>query len=358
MKKKKLRVLSIIAGVITLLTISLFVWRGINRRVYATFYSFVDEVCKVPAHLDFVPQGITVMDGEEFLISGYTPMGLKASSVYYIHTQDGEHTDETHRCYLLNADGSKNKVHCGGIAVYDEYVIVSGSGCLWVYMLEDILKKEEAVLVCCLDVPGFASTISISGEDIFTADWCTGPIHRYGLFYKNDDGYYYNSKIYRFALDEALDHIEKAETGAQAAGAQADKQNKAAYVLDPTYGFLVRDGVQGVTSMDGYLLTVSSIFVSPSRIDIYKLPDEETFENNALIEQDITDGSLPLVILDEDDRVMKFYCPMMMESATHYNGKIYTFSESGAPLYLGSGRLLGYEFIYRFDLRERTESEK
>jgi len=346
-KKKRLRVLIIIAGVILTLAISLIVWRGINRRVYSAFFSFVDEVCKVPAHLDFVPQGITVMDGEEFLISGYTPMGLKASSVYYIHSQDGKHTDDSHRCYLLNADGSKNKVHCGGIAISGEYVIASGSGCLWVYMLEDILQKNEARLVCCLDIPGFASTISISGEDIFTADWCTGPIHRYGQFYKSEDGYSYNSKIYRFALSEALGYIEEA----------AETANGPTYVLDPTYGFLVKDGVQGVTSADGYLLTVSSIFISPSRIDIYKLPDKESFEDNAIYTQDIIDGELPLVILDEDDRVVKFYCPMMMESAAHYNGKIYTFSESGAPLYLGSGRLLGYEFIYRFDLGERTEIE-
>ena len=282
--------------IITLLCLAL-IYTGAalsGRLIYADFYRIAGFEHKYQGtNRGFVPQGITLPDGEEtVIVCGY--MNKEGPSRLYLCTGG-----KTMRADLKQEDGSDYTGHAGGLTAAGNYVYISNAHKLFVLELSEVLSAKNGDTLAFkghIDVPVNASYCSSDGEYLYVGEY-----HAPG-----------------YDTDES--HTAQSADGEYRAYTVAYKLNKTAPLGiegEPVMTFAHTDCVQGFASLgEGrYAVSCSRGFES-SRLRIYEVGE-------------ITENASP-VILDSTNLLREIKMPRMSEDLEYREGRLFVGFESCA----------------------------
>jgi hypothetical protein len=134
------RILAVIMAVVLALLAALHI--GVTV-MYSSFFGNADALFRIPGlNTGFVPQGFHYLQAQDaYLMSGY----MKDHSAARIYIRDVE--GNSRFMELLNADGSAYDEHAGGVTTDGTYVYLPGTLGVDVFLLSDVLQKEQATMV-------------------------------------------------------------------------------------------------------------------------------------------------------------------------------------------------------------------
>lgn len=325
--KKSLKIISICLVVLfsVLFSTVMIYYFG---AVYPSFTKIATKEFEIPG-LDtkFVPQGITFdSSNKQFLISGYMSDN-SPSRIYVVNTQN-----DNCKYVTLKQESQDYKLHAGGIAVYENYVFVSGDKTLVRFKLEDLIScnNSDAInIVDKLETGNGCDFLEIYNNQLIV-----------GEFYKKDK------------YETNTNHHIKTST---------DKTNYAlAYIYDlnafNTYGLnseipvkalSLPNQVQGMTfTKNGNIFLSTSYSIPASKLYTFKnVLNEET-----TLTVSIKNNNIPLYILDDNNLLSTIKAPAMSEEAVKVEDKIYLLFESNCKKYRMVNRTR-LSYVYSLDIQ-------
>ncbi len=328
MKNKALKIVLTVVVCVVLTVIAVLALVKIGERVlFFSFYAKSTKEFKVPGVSDgFVQQGFEfVKDEGVYLTSGYMKNEKKASRIY-INDAKGKKLGYVE---LKNADGSNNKTHAGGIAVYGNNVYVATAqkdelnmDLIEVFSLEDVLNKKEAKCIGTINVglaPAFCYVDSEKGV-LYT-----------GNFHK--DGTDYNTP---FTVDEKKTAIM-----------YAFELDKTAYLgikdETPDKAYAIPNEVQGMTFTEkGELMLSTSYGLAKSHLLVYDFA-----KINAQAPKDF--NGTPLYLVNGDSQVDDIKAPPMAEELVYVDNRVLIMNESASAKYI-FGRFTSGNYIRTYTL--------
>ena len=320
--KRLLIILAIILGTVLLLLAGI---RAGERIVYASFYANADKAFAIPSLSEnYTPQGLDYLsDSQSFITCGYMSDG-EASRVYLID-KDGKAT----YAELKETDGSDHTGHTGGVTHFDQYLYITDSDGLHVFMLEDLTSGKDS-----LTKVGEVKTY-------IDPAWC--------YVY---DGYMLTGEFYR-AVDYETPMEHRLTTPAGDANTSIVTVFKLdatkPYGIDPTPVAVISttDQVQGFCVTDtGEVALSTSWGFATSYIRLYdasKVTQEGTLT--------IGDTDVPVFYLDSASATRTIDAPPMAEEIVCVDGKLYINNESACNKNI-FGKLMSANDLYYYDLKQ------
>ncbi len=307
-----LKALAIIIAVIVVLLVGVKVGEKIW---FASFYVGAQKEFPIPGLNDgFVPQGLTFdTDSAKFLATGYSTEG--PSQVYSFDKYDPKNAVLTN---LKNADGSDYTGHTGGIARNDNYVYITGSDGIDVFLYKEIMAGGEAKQIGTFKTGNDPAHCHIEGNNLYV-----------GSFYIAED---YetpeNERITTPAGDANTSIVEVYELNADAVFG----------IGNPVAAISTRGQVQGMCFTDDKIVLSTSYGLSTSQLFAYdytKQPESGKY---------IIDGmKVPLYYLDSSNLVSVTKAPPMSEELVYLDGRVVIFNESACNKYVFGKFMSGYD---------------
>ncbi len=332
-QKKKLKpwliALIVIGGVIAFVGLAVLGAIGYFRLSVQAYYNASEKAFVIPGlNEGFVPQGMHYDERtESFFLSGYSNQD-EASPVYIVKGENAK------KVLLLKEDGSDFTGHSGGVALFNDYVYIAGSNCLYVYSYSEMINVENGGGVKC---KGLFST-KVSGDDYVGTSFVTA--HNgtltVGEFY--DGG--------KYATHPSHEITTAAGDTNRALAVQYTLSESAQFGIEPTpmSAFSLPNKVQGLCFADGKIYLSTSYGVAFSHIYEYD-------ESKVKKEKDITllGQTLPLYALDSASLVNEYKIAPMSEEIVMLDGKLYVMCESASDKYI-FGKFTGAKWCYKTDL--------
>ena len=320
--KQILIIVAIRLGAILLLLAGI---RAGERIVYASFYANADKAFASPGRSEhYVPQGLDYLpDSQSFITCGYMSGG-EASRVYLID-KDGKATVAE----LKEADGSDHTGHTGGVSHFDQYLYITDSEGLDVFMLEDLTSGKDS-LTKIGEVKTFIDPA-----------WC----------------YVYNGYMLTGEFYRAVDYETPMEHRLTTPAGDANTSSVTVFKLDatkpcgidptPVAVISTPDQVQGLCVTDtGEVALSTSWGFATSYIRLY---DAEKVTQNGTFTVGGTE--VPLFYLDSASATRTIDAPPMSEEMVCLDGRLYILNESACNKYI-FGKLMSANDLYSYDLTE------
>ena len=329
----------LLIGIAIFLAIVVVAVLGFKLYDYIVAYDFYQNseiAFKIPGIKDsyFVPQGIDYVETDKvFLFTGFMNDGT--NSRVYVRHEDGTLTYTK----LVYPDGSAYTEHTGGIAHFGNYIFITGTTELDVFLYSDVLDGKETA-VRQGTVPTFVDPSHCCVYSDETGDYLlTGSFYYEGEYDTPDNehiltpsGDLNTSLILVYRLNE---------------------NEKFAVEPNPIAAISTRLKVQGICfTDDGHLVLSNSWGITPSELHFYdtsKMTCVEDYHyvgtNKSGVHYDIV---IPMYFADSDSHVGIVIAPPMSEEIVFHNGKIYVLNESASRKYL-FGKLTTGQNLYAYD---------
>ncbi len=293
------------------------------------FFSNATKEFLIPA-LDttFVPQGLTQLDDNRFIVGGYMSSG--EASRFYVIDENGE----VDKYFTLLLEGNDYKGHSGGITYSDGIVWVAegnNGGYCYRLSLADIDNVESGGKVNIIDK--FATS---NGADCV---WVNDGLLWVGEFYRAGN---YETK------EEHHIKTRSGETNPAIAFAYKIDLNTSIGIesLTPVKALSTRGLCQGVAmTNDGKFVISTSYSISDSNLYYYDNVLEES--NHSEIE--VNGVKVPLWFLDNDSLISQTNAPSMSEEVVIDDDKVYILFESNCQKYRLVNRKK-LEYVYSLPL--------
>ncbi len=289
---------------------------------YGEFYSTAESEIKMPGLGEgFIPQGLDKC-GDGFLISGY--MKDKSASPLYYVTEGGV----CEKTLLFQADGSKFTGHSGGVAHYDDYVYVGGSGGMYIFSLEDVMDGDgKATQRGFFEAGMTASWVSLYGGHLYIGKFV--------------DGGSYEGEEWQACTTPAGDKNVSVIAAFRL-------NDRAEYGLEPVpeFAYSMREWVQGAAFTDEGVILSTSSGINSSVLYFYERNDEYVGEISYGGEHRI-----PLYYLDSETLTYELKAIPMAEEIEVVDDRVYISNESACTKYVFGNLNGGYNF-YSFLLKD------
>lgn len=311
----------IVVGIVVILLMSAvavyFLWPW-NR----SFFDNAKKEFDIPG-LDenFVPQGLSFVDGtDDFLLCGYMSNG-KPSRVYYI---SGENHENVKYVTLKMSDSGDDYVgHAGGITSDGNSIWVSGDGYIYRLVFNDINNADNGDRIYMK-----AYMLIGNGADFVYANNGTLWV---GEFYKKDK--------YETATSHHLETRSGETNRAVAYGFTINhgeniglqyKSGTSKRIIEPARALSLPDLTQGMSfTSDGKILLSTSWSIADSTLKYYK----NVFSDEAHSTVKYGGYTIPLWYLDNEALISDNKIPSMSEEIAIKNDIAYILFESGCKKY-------------------------
>jgi len=333
---KKLRK-ALISLVIVLLSLVIIIVGGINilfRVKYSSFYKSAQREFKIPDLGEgFIPQGLSDLDGENFLICGYMKDG-GASRIY-------RSADNNDYCALYTAAGSADDCHAGGLAVTgsgeSDLLYLANGERLAVYSVGDVLHSDSASPIAVIDIGVVAAFVSVYDGYLFV-----------GEFYREEN--YPTDLSHHVTLEDgtaqhALLLQYKIET--------ISGENPIGIASTPEKVYSIPDLAQGVCFDDNGNMYISTSWGTSSSVIyvyVYEHPESLTREP-ATMEPHINVPYAQVTVLGQEYGA-RILVPIetiktfpMVEEMMYRGGRVYLMCESASAKYF-FGKLTLNNYVY------------
>ncbi|MBQ9081683.1 MAG: hypothetical protein IJY26_03500 [Clostridia bacterium] len=336
-EKKKLswwaKTLFILGMVVLFLGVVLLGAIGYFRLFVHSYYSASEKAFEIPdLNAGFIPQGMRYDERQKgFFITGYSNTE-EASPVYIVKDESVKSVR------LLKEDGSAYTGHCGGIAVFNDYVyIAGGSGnCLYIYSYSEIINAEEGAGVVCKG----KFSLKTSNNDYLGASFVTV----YGN--KMVVGELYRAQNYPTLPSHKI--TTSAGDYNQAIALEFSLSADAQFGIEPTptSAYSLPDQVQGMCFAEGKIYLSTSYGVAFSHILEYT---ESALTNEGQIS--LLGTELPLFSLDSASLSKDYKIAPMSGGIVMLDGELYVMCESASDKYI-FGKFTGAQWCYKTDLSQ------
>ena len=280
-----------------------------TSAAYDRFYQSGELSVIIPGLAEgFVPQGISWMPEEGWLLFAGYSAGKENSALLAVDYQTGELKKEAR---LLNTDGSGYTGHAGGVCVTETDIYVSNAHTLFRISL-DAFRALPAASECAFEeeipVPVnssyccYAEGILWVGEFQYGGDYPTDASHRVST----------------------ADRLQRAWT----CGYQMREGQDFSV---PDYILSMTERIQGITTLEGKIY-LSQSYGRRNDSVIYQYREVLTEEPDESVQ--FNGREVPLWILDRDTRESAMICPPMTECLCTVNGEILVAFESAALSYM------------------------
>ena len=296
--------------------------------LYAVFREYASQSVIVPGldeHL--VPQGMDIWDEEGLLIiSGYFSKTTKIDSsvLVAIDLESGKLVGEY---YLMNADGSANTSHVGGVAITESNLFISNAQKLHRIPLESIKAtggQGDVQIVESISVPTNASFCNYSAGILWVGDFAHGTDYQTDEYrhMTGRDGNEYSAWAVGYRLSDTASEI-------------SDKALSGKDFATPDLILSIPDRIQGfcVVSEKHIALSQSYGRTKNSGILLY----DNILDETAHASVNLNGESVPLWFLDSVTGSKQIIAPPMSEGICELGGKLYILFESGADKYRNDG---------------------
>lgn len=320
MKMKCLKIAGKILVVILALVLVLLAALHIGVTVmYGSFFGNAYALFRIPGlNTGFVPQGFHYLQEQDaYLMSGY--MKDHSAARIYIRDADGK----SRFVELLNADGSAYDEHAGGVTTDGTYVYLPGTLGVDVFLLTDVLQKEQAAMVGKIPMTYDGDCCTFYNGYLFVGDFY------YPQTYETPEEHHVTTP----AGDEnpGIIAIYKADPAAE-------------YGIDPTpvAAISVCDRVQGFCfTEDGQIVLSTSYGFNDSQLWFYDLEDGR--QGSVKVDE----KEVPLYYLDSANLTRRVDMPPMSEELIFKDGKVYVLFESACTKYK-FGNLIRGTHVYAY----------
>lgn len=334
MNKKFVKIIKIAAIVVLLLLIIVFGGARLYFRFpVRSYYSISEREFRIPGlSKKMVPQGLDHLGDGTFLIGGYQSNGAPSR----IYRYDSNRRNEAGYVVLGDEKGSPVAPHAGGLAVYGDYVFVTGDDPeIYVYSLSDVAGSETGKTV---SMKGRIQTKF--GDDSIVPAWICITEDRMitGEFYRVPNYQTPDSHIFKGASGEenhALALCYKL-TGEPGTNFGIDTKPSVIYSLPGL--------VQGMAVKDGKIWISQSWGASKSTIACYDISGSKQ-----TAEVKLGSEGIPVYSLDSSTQVSSFKAPPMSEEIVFVDGRLFVMSESASNKYF-FGKLTGGRWCYSTDV--------
>lgn len=310
MKKRTKIAISIISGFLGVFFIAAMIYYfGASHKV---FDSISTKALEIPGlETKFVPQGMEYdQPSNKVFVTGYMSNG-EASRIYIINNE----TKKTEKYFTLTHEGETYLGHCGGIAIYDTNVWISGDGYLYRFELAQALSVENGKSIEVLD-----KLKTRNGAD-FLFDYDNKLI--VGEFYKK--GKYDTPENHHIQTSSG-------ETNYALAFIYTINTYKS-YGLEsttPEAGISLPNQVQGMCfNADGKIVLSTSYSLPNSLIYIH----DNILNSSPSATTTINNNELQVYVLNKDNLVRTIEAPCMSEEIVLIDGKVCVLFENNCKKY-------------------------
>ena len=322
--KKRRGLIASLVSLILLIGLILLGGRLYFRLPVRDYYAASEPAFAIPGLTEgFVPQGLAYDAAHDvYLVGGYMKDG-RPSPIYAVNRSDGAVTKSE-----LTADANKPFTgHAGGLAVSGDTVLVAGSGCLWLYSLEDVIR---------------GGTISPKGQVLATRLSENDPV---GVAFVHADGNIITvGEFYREPNYPTADTHKFTAPSGEKLQALAIRYLYNNGVLTPFQAYALPDLVQGMTFHDDRIWLSTSWGAAFSGIGSYPMDRLQQLDT-----LNVDGTQVPLYALDAGAREALYKLPPMSEEIIFRDGKLLTMCESASRKYW-FGLLTGGQWCYATDL--------
>jgi len=344
---KKLRK-ALISLVIVLLSLVLIIVGGINilfRVNYSSFYKTAQRGFKIPdLGSGFIPQGLTDLDGENFLICGYMKDG-SASRIY-------RSADSGDYCALYTANGEADDCHAGGIAVSgageSDLLYLANGERLAVYSVSDVLRSDSASPIAVLDAGVIAAFVTVYDGYLFVGEFYreenypTDVSHHVTL----EDGGARHALMLRYKIEES------------------GGENPIRIESTPDKVYSIPDLAQGVCFDDNGNMYISTSWgTSSSIIYVYDYEYPEALTQEPATADPRIDVPYAQVSVLGQEYSARILVPIetiktfpMVEEMMYRGGRVYLMCESASAKYF-FGKLTLNNYVYSMPQRDEVRYE-
>lgn len=297
-----------------------------EKEYLQNFYTYFKPAFAIPGlEDDFVPQGITYIDEDTFLLCGYVYEENEASRIYVVQN------DKIRQIALYEEADKPYTGHTGGIASYDNLVWLANDGNeknnkIWCLSLDEILDPNCTKLYL---KHAFTSEVRASSCSVYDGYLWIGE-------YEDNMNY----------LTKASHHITK-NNPALVVAYKIDIQSEIGIENDiPQKALSVRNRLQGIAfDENGDIYLSSSCKLDNSSLDVYD--SIQTRNNDTTIS--ISNHEVPLWILDDTNKQYSIVMPPMSEGIAFKENTLYILFESASSKYKYKfGSLFHSEYVFAY----------
>lgn len=325
--------LRVVVGILLIVAIIALTLNICGAIFYSEFYSTAKTTKPMPGLADgFIPQGVDYVE-DGFIISGYMN-GEGASRLYYMENDTTIPTITE----LKKENGEDFTGHCGGVAHFDDYLYIGGSGGLYVFSLSNVLDGDgEATQIGKFEAGMTASWVYVYDSYLYIGKFVDGGQYEASDWQSNTTpaGDENPSVMVRFKLD--VDYVGEDTFGISPA---------------PECAFSMTHTVQGAAvNEDGIILSTSS-GINTSHFYFYSFNEMSSYGTLEYGDDDYEGRkTIPLLYLDSESLTYDLKAIPMAEEIEIVDGRVYVANESASTKYL-FGWLVGGQSFYSFELKD------
>ena len=289
-----------------------------------------------------IPQGIAYRkDKNQFYVSGYCDFSPSGIAII-----DGETGKMVAQHRLINADGSKNYTHLGGIAIDDKNLYITYGTTVQRISLSafdaagenDYIRIEETIKLN-LDNAVNNSFLEISDGYLWTGNYYQAGHKKYEK--KAHENYLVLIRGYK---------LDTSQPNGLAAEYRVDNE-KYEYVPEIIYTLENDTRIQGLTTSGDYLFATAATGDTPSDIRIYDI--KKAVDTKEVITMD-GNINIPIVRLSLEKTVKT---AALVEEISVVDGYLYTIFEGAAPKLRRATNKHVADSVWKTDIGKLTESD-
>lgn len=297
-----------LGGIIGLVLVALLSLNILKFAIYSDFYGITENVCINPGLNDgFVPQGLTVSEAEDLIItSGYMKDG-SASRLYITNTKNES------RFVKLQKNGEAFAGHLGGVALSGDVLYLADGGKIYTVDLDKVVNSDVVEVGEGTKVNNSASFVFADSNYVYVGEFHDGGQYVTKHEIDTNDGKY-------FAICSVY--------------AKED-------LTTPVMIYSIRNKVQGFcVTKSGTIVLSTSYGLASSEYFIYEAKD--------IRNDNTTYEGAPLYVLDNYTKMIQG--PAMAEGLSVANEKVYCMTESACNKYI-FGKFFFANKIFAFDIK-------
>lgn len=290
------KVLGIILGSIVALFVIVILGLNLAKfAIYSEYYSIETEYCPNPGISDgFVQQGIASVDGSGLtLVCGYMKDKTQSSRIYVCDSKEVKHYVN-----LMNVKKPYTG-HAGGLATDGNNIYIANGSKIYTIDLAEVLRSENGAEIQIgkgTPVNNNASFVFCDQEYLYVGEFNYGDSYKCSHLYQTKEGLH-KAIVTKYSLND---------------------------LTTPLKIYSIRDKVQGIAFVDGYVVMSTSYGVADSVYYIYN--EADAFDSGETL-----DGAKVYYL---EECIKEFNGPAMGEDLDVYNGKIMTLTESASDKYI------------------------
>lgn len=307
----------------------------------ARFNSMSEPAFVIPGLQEsLVAQGIAYRkDKNQFYVSGYSDFSPSGIAVI-----DAESGNLVAQYRVLNADGSKNYAHMGGIAIDGKNLYISGGSEMQRIPLSafdlagdsEYIKIEESIKIN-IGVAVNNSFVEISDGYMWTGNYYDAGKKKY----KNKAHENYPVLIRGYKLDPTQPNGLASEFRVE--------NDKYDYVPEIIYTLESDERIQGLTTSGGYLFAAASEKSIPSELRVYDIKKATATEDVITLGDNI---NIPVIRLNIE-KIVKI--PSYAEEVAAVDGSLYTIFEGATPKFRMAKNKHIADSVWKTDISKLTE---